>query len=116
MTKVTNRIECIHCGAVLPDGHTSPCPECGKTGRKISIGIVEEIETAGHITWEKRREFYEKKPLALAVVIAITFGAPFLGLVLIGWVGVIIGILLGGVAFWIGPSASIKVREIERGG
>ena len=86
MTEVMNKVECIHCGALLPGSHTSPCPECGQKGRKISIGVAEEINVAEHLTWEKRREFYEKKPLALAVVIGITFGAPFLGLVFVGWV------------------------------
>ncbi|WP_321528844.1 hypothetical protein [Sedimenticola selenatireducens] len=116
MAEETDKIECIHCGAGLPDGHTSPCPECGQKGRRISIGIAEEIDVAGHITWERRREFYEKKPLVLATAIAITIGAPFLGLFLIGWPGVIAGLVLGGAAFWIGPVAVIKVREIERGG
>ena len=116
MTKVSNKVECIHCGAALPDGQTTPCPECGKKGRKISIVATEEINIAEHIAWEKRREFYEKKPLALVAVIVITFGAPFLGLILIGWIGVLVGLLLGAVAYWIGPIAVTKVREIERGG
>ena len=116
MTEVTNKVECIHCGNVLPDGHTSSCPVCGKKGRKISIGIAEEINFAGHLTWEKRRELYEKKPLALATVIIITLCAPFLGLVLIGWVGVIAGLALGVVTFWIGPFAITKVRDTEHGG
>jgi len=116
MTEITNRVECVHCGSVLSDGHTSPCPVCGKKGRKISVGIAEEIDVASHVTWEKRREFYEKKPWALAAVIAITLGAPFLGLVLLGWAGVIAGLVLGGAAYWIGPFAVTKVREIERGG
>lgn len=116
MNEVPNKVECIHCGAVLLDGHTSPCPECGKKGRNISIDIAGEINVAGHLTWENRREFYEKKPLALAAVLAITFGAPFLGLVLVGWIGVVVGLALGAAAYWIGPFAVTKVREIERGG
>ena len=113
MTEPANKVECVHCGAVLPDGHTSPCPECGKKGRRISVGVAGEIDFAGHVTWEKRREFYEKKPLARVAVIAITLGAPFLGLILVGWAGVIAGLVLGAVAYWIGPFASTKVREIE---
>jgi len=95
---------------------TSPCPECGQKGRKFSIGVVEEINVVDRLTWEKRREFYEKKPWALTAVIGITFGAPFLGLVLVGWVGVVMGLALGAIAYWIGPFAVTKVREIERGG
>ncbi|WP_147094498.1 hypothetical protein [Nitrosococcus oceani] len=116
MTNTANEVECAYCGAVLPDGHTSPCPQCGKKGRKISVSVAEEINVAEKVTWEKRREFYEKHPLAWATVIAITIGAPFLGLFLAGWAGVIAGLALGGIAYWIGPIAVTKVREIERGG
>ena len=111
-----NKVECIHCGAVLLDGHTSPCPECGKKGRKLSVGVAREIEAAGRVTWEKRREFYERQPVALGAVIAITVGAPFVGLLLVGWIGVFAGLALGGVVYWLGPIAVTKVREIERGG
>ncbi len=111
-----NKVECLHCGAVLPDGHTTPCPECGKKGRSVSVGVAEEINVAGHITWEKRREFYEKNLLAFIAVVVITFGAPFLGLLLVGWAGVVAGLVLGGAAYWVGPFAVTKIREIERGG
>jgi len=116
MTEATNKVECVHCGALLPDGHTSPCPECGKRGRTISVGRAEEVDIAGHMTWEKRREFYERNLLAHIAVIVITFGAPFLGLFFVGCPGIIAGLALGGVAYWIGPVAITKVREIERGG
>jgi len=116
MTEVSSKVECIHCGAVLPDDHTSPCAECGQKGRRISVNIAENISVADRLTRETRTEFYEKKPLALAAVIGITLGAPFVGLVLVGWVGVIMGLVLGAAAYWIGPFAITKVREIERGG
>lgn len=115
MTEVSSKVECAHCGTVLPNEHTSPCPKCGQKGRRISVNISENIAVSDRLTWETRREFYEKKPLALAVVIAITVGAPFLGLVLVGWLGVIIGLMLGVAAYWIGPFAIMKVREIEKG-
>ena len=60
------------------------------------------------------REYYEKHPLSLAVVIALTVGSSLLGLVLTGWVGVAVGLLIGLIAFLIGP-ASTKVREIHKG-
>lgn len=115
MAKTTNSAECAHCGAVLPDGNTSPCPECGKKGRRILVNVAGEIDVAGRVTWEKRREFYERRPLAVVSVIALTLVAPFLGLVLVGWVGVVAGLMLGAAAYWIGPLAITKVREIERG-
>jgi hypothetical protein len=68
------------------------------------------------IGWIKRREFYDKTPWALTTVIVITIAGPFLGLLVAGWPGVIIGLLLGAVTYFIGPYAMTKVREIERGG
>ena len=70
---------------------------------------------AGSLSWQKRREFLEKRPGVLAVVIAITIVSPFLGLVLAGWVGVAVGLVLSGIAYFIGPSALTKIIEIERG-
>ncbi|MGQ0511076.1 MAG: hypothetical protein ACT4P9_10725 [Betaproteobacteria bacterium] len=32
------------------------------------------------------------------------------------WAGVIAGLMLGAVTYWMGPLAITKVREIERGG
>lgn len=106
---------CSHCQAELPDHHVGPCPQCGKTGKTVSIGATGTIETAGRLSWEKRREFLEKRPGVLAVVIAITVASPFLGLVLAGWFGVVIGLALSGVAYFIGPLALTKIIEIERG-
>ena len=109
-----NKVECLRCGTRLPDGHTSACPFCGNEGRARTLGVAEEKNSAPRLTWEKHREYFEKKPFALGSPIAITFGAPFLGLLLIGWQGVLVGLLMGILAFWLGPVAVVKVREIER--
>lgn len=77
------------------------------------IDVAREFDVAGHVTWEKRREFYEQRPLALASVIALTVDAPFLGLVLVGWAGVVGGLMLGAVAYWVGTLAITKVRELN---
>ena len=49
------------------------------------------------------------------MVIAITVVSPFLGLVLAGWVGLVVGLVLSGIAYFIGPLALTKIIEIERG-
>ncbi len=43
------------------------------------------------------------------------YGSPFLGLIFSGAVGVIIGLILGVLAYLLGPYAVTRVREIERG-
>ena len=115
MTELNSKIRCSHCHAVLPNEHTGACPHCGKTGRTVEIGLAVAIETASRISWEKRRVYYQKRPGVLAIVIGITVLSPFLGLVLVGWVGVVVGLVIGGVAYWIGPWATTKIIEIHHG-
>ena len=47
------------------------------------------------------------------VVIAITLASSLLGLILSCWPGVIVGLALGGLSFYLGPFAVIKVREVN---
>jgi len=92
-----------------------PCPKCGKEGREISVVASESIEVSDRIRWVTRREYYQKNPKVLAIVIAITGLAPFLGLFLVGWAGVVAGLVLGGIAYLISPWASTKIIETNRG-
>jgi hypothetical protein len=50
----------------------------------------------------------------LGAVIAITILSPFLGFVLVGPLGVVVGLALGGLAYYLGPKAITKVIEIKR--
>lgn len=84
-------------------------------GKTVAIGLAGTIETAGRLSWQKRRESLQKRPGVLAVVITIAVASPFLGLVLAGWVGVVVGLVLSGIAYFIGPLALTKIIEIERG-
>jgi hypothetical protein len=61
------------------------------------------------------REYYEKHQVLLAVVTIVTVGSPFLGLVLAGWIGVAVGLLIDLTAFVVGFRAVTKVREIREG-
>lgn len=60
-------------------------------------------------------EYYERHPILLPIVMSITIGSPFLGLVLAGWVGVVAGLFIGLIAFFLGLRAVTKVREIQEG-
>lgn len=75
----------------------------------------ESIDVSDGVRWETRSEYYRKNPKAFAVVIAITVFGPFLGLFLAGWLGVMAGLVLGGIAYWISPLASTRIIEITRG-
>ena len=108
-------MHCTHCSQELEADHTGPCPVCGKSGRSVPIGTAISYESAGSISWSKRKEYLEKSPKIHAIVLALTFGAPFLGFVLSGSIGVFVGIILAAAAYFLGPLAVMKVKEIERG-
>lgn len=109
-------VKCKDCGLPLPEGEKvprEPCPECGSTRRAISVSIHDTVNVSGRIAWETRREFYEKNILALVVVALIAIGSPVLGLFIAGLPGVLIGLLLSGVSYFLGPIAVTNVREIR---
>ena len=84
-------------------------------GQEISVVVSDTIEVTDSAQWQTHREYYQKNLKVLTVVIGITVISPFLGLVLVGWVGILVGLALGGITYWIGPWASTKIVEIRHG-
>ncbi len=115
MSEESRKITCRYCGIELSENHNGPCPSCGKTGRHISISVKETINVKSLSSWERRRELMRTQPGLHLVIIVISLAAPFLGLVFSGWIGVIVGLLIGVLLYFLGPKALIKIREIERG-
>ena len=109
------QLSCSHCNEPLPDRHVGECPKCGKKGRTIALGTAIERDVALPISWMSVKEFYEKNNKAHAAVIFITILSPFIGLFLAGWLGVFVGGITGAIAYFLGPKAVIKVREIKHG-
>ena len=110
---------CSDCGKVLPGGNKIPrvpCPNCGSTRRLINESINETVNVSMKVGWETVREFYEKNRSILAVVIAIAVSSPFLGLLVAGIPGVVVGLFLSVASYFLGPHAVTKVREITKGG
>jgi uncharacterized membrane protein YjjP (DUF1212 family) len=66
-------------------------------------------------SWQHIHEYYERHPKLLPIVLVITIGSPFLGLIFAGWLGVAVGLVVGLVAFFLGLRAVTKVREIREG-
>jgi hypothetical protein len=112
---VERKESCAHCGAELAPGHIGTCPSCGKEGRNISLTLHDTISVTTSLSWETRKEYYQKHKGALGTVVAITLLSPFLGLVLVDPVGVVVGLALGGLAYYLGPKAIMKVVEITKG-
>jgi hypothetical protein len=115
MTTIFQSTKCFGCGEPLPEGFTEPCPKCGDTRKTHDVSIHESVTATDSMSWQHVHEYYERHPILLLIVFAITIGSPFLGLVLAGWVGVIVGLVIGLFAFVLGLRAVTKVREIRVG-
>ena len=115
MNTASRDTKCSHCGEPLANSHTGPCPKCGKVGKTISVSITEDVVVSDSIGWQTTKEFYKKNHKAFAVIVGITITSPFIGLFVAGIWGVVIGLLLSGIAYFFGPKAVIKVREIRSG-
>ena len=85
-------------------------------GKNVTVKLTGESMRAeiGVLSWINAREYWEKRPLPLLEVIVLTIGAPFLGLFLAGWVGVVVGLAISIIAFAGGIFAITRVREITR--
>lgn len=77
--------------------------------------IEETVHVSSSLGWQHIRERYERHPVMLPIVLGITVGSPFLGLVVAGWMGVVVGLIIGLGTFALGLRAVTKVREIREG-
>jgi hypothetical protein len=113
---MANEVACSDCGTELTPTQDGPCPACGGTARTVKALLTDSLSlTASErlTDIEKHREFYEKNSPILWAVIAITVVGSVLGLVLSGWPGVVAGLVLGALSYYLGPRAVIKIREIN---
>ncbi len=113
---VARTVKCADCGTVLNlENPPRTCPKCGSEAQVVELRATDPLPVSMRekVSLTTIREFYEKNHAVLWAVIAITIISPFLGLVLIGWVGVIVGLILGVASFLLSPFAVTKVREIK---
>lgn len=115
MTEVFHTTRCFICAEPFPDGFSKPCPKCGEVRKIHDVLIHETLTATDSVSWKHIHEYYEKSPVLLPLVILITVGSPFLGLFLAGWAGVVAGLAIGLITFYIGLRAVTKVREIREG-
>jgi len=115
MCEVTQTAICAHCGKEISPQHTGLCPACGKEGKNINVSIKDSIQVHSSIKWETRKEYYQKHKGVVSTVIAITVISPFIGLFLAGPAGVFGGLVLGVVAYFLGPKAATKIINITKG-
>jgi len=115
MGTVSQATRCSACGESLPLNHVGPCPKCGDTRKTHNVHIEESLQIHASLGWQHIHEYYERHRVLLPLVLGITVGSPFLGLVLAGWLGVVMGLVIGVVTFFVGLRAVTKVREIREG-
>jgi len=100
----------------LPSLAVACCPVCGNEDRDL-IGVADEsVQVVEASRWTKIRTYWERKPALLLLILTVALGSPFLGLVLVGWPGVLVGLAFSLVSLLIGFFAVTRIREIERGG
>lgn len=113
---VIRTVKCADCGTVLDSEDTGrKCPNCDRESQVVELLVQESLPVSTHeeVTITTIREFYEKNHPILWSVIAVTIVSPFVGFVLIGWLGVIVGLGLGATSLFLSPFAVTKVREIK---
>jgi hypothetical protein len=113
MTEVDGSSSCGECGREFPVEYHGPCIACGNPRLTRVVSGRESIRVSDSVAGESRREFLEHNPKIRWSLWAVSVGAPFLGLVLAGWAGVIGGLVLAVLSQVMGPKAVMKVREIR---
>jgi hypothetical protein len=107
---------CTDCGAGRDDVPSGPCSQCGALNITLAIPAASMSMTAGHISWTGVRRYVERHPVWFPVSIALAVGSPFLGLAVVGWPGVVVGLALAGVGIWIGDRTVTRYQETTHSG
>jgi hypothetical protein len=105
---------CKSCGSLLNINHTGPCPKCGQTGKIGKVEINEQLNITGSLDVERRREFYETNKKYRNIVIGITLVSSCLGFFLTGFIGLLAGLVLGTLSYFLSPYAVTKIRQIDK--
>lgn len=109
-------VRCGNCREPLPPNHVGPCPNCRHTERLYDKLLVSKLVFGrAELSWEHRHEFIRKNPLVNLIALLLTFGSPFLGLVVAAAPGLLIGLVIGLIGYRIGPLAAERIIEITKG-
>ena len=114
MTTFERKETCVNCGCDRSNDGLETCPICGLKGRIIDFKVGEGVGARNKLSSETIRTFYEKNLWLLMLIGPISLFGPFLGVVLMGWCGVFVGVALGIISFVVSPWAVTKVREIVK--
>jgi len=113
-------IKCARCGFLLTNEYQvtneyqGPCPKCGEEARERNVigDIHSEVTLAS--TKQFIHEFYEKNK-RIKFIVDILLVLSFLVSSIGGWIGLVIGAIIGIISYFLTPYAVTKVREIRSG-
>jgi hypothetical protein len=74
------------------------------------MALPSEVSFADSLKSERRGDFYERHKLVAIVMILIVFLLPFVGLVVTGLFGVVLGVLISIAGYYVTPYVWIKLR------
>ena len=81
------------------------------TNYKLKAESVKYKYTVGRASFTYTLEYIKRRPLLLALLFILTFGPPFLGFVLVGASGVIVGLVIAIICWFLSTLAVQKVIE-----
>lgn len=112
MARKQQRLTCAGCGKFITGKDTGPCKSCGHSVRSLYLG-ENLVVVEGARKFTSTKNFSEKRPWLFYLVWAVTLLSPFLGLVLLGWIGVFAGLLIGVGCQFAGGYAQKHIREVS---
>ena len=114
---MTVRAKCNHCGASVDSSRDESCPHCGQyAGKTIQAAITEDVGVQDSGTWARTREFLRYNWGWALALTAIVLLSPFVGLLIAGAWGIVVGLILSVLSVPVGYFAVTKMRETTQGG
>jgi hypothetical protein len=110
---MTLTASCKNCGGSVDPSRKEACPHCGQyAGKTIRATINDPIGIRDAVA--RTREFFEYHRGWAILLVLIVLISPFVGLVIAGGWGLVVGLLLSILSIPVGVLAVTKVRETTR--
>ena len=117
MTEGRNIVLCQHCKEPLTANHSGPCPYCGEE-KGLDIRITPgagalKIEAYAPTFFVTVERYYKENPWLRILSITLTVLSAFVGYFIAGPLGVLIGLILSAINYFITPYTLATRRKEE---
>src|SRR5437016_3772739 len=113
VTRMANKhsrlARCHICQASLRADHHGVCPNCGKAGAGPDRSVHVERSFKDSLTAERRRDFYERHKSIAVLMVLIVFSSPILGVFLKGVPGLLLGVIIPVVGYYLVPYVVLRL-------